>query len=69
MYRSITYLKAVVLVLLFAVFVHNEVRADLVYVTKVKTEAVKVYITLNPAEADIKVYFTGNMAEAKGKQL
>ena len=67
MYRSITYLKAVVLVLLFAVFVQNEVRADLVYVTKVKAGAVKVYITHNPAEADIKVYFTGNMAEAKGK--
>jgi hypothetical protein len=66
-YISITYLKAVFLVLLFTVFCLNRVRADLVYVTKVKAVAVKVYITRNPAEADIMVYFTGNMAEAKGK--
>ena len=52
---------------LFAVSWQHIVRADVVYVTKVKAGAVKVYITRNQAEADIKVYFTGNMAEAKGK--
>ena len=66
MYKIITYLKAVVLVLLFVVSWLNMVRADLVYVTKVKAGAVKVYITRNPAEADIKVYQTKNKAQAKG---
>ena len=66
MYKSITYLKAVVLVVLFAVSWLNIVRADLVYVTKVKAGAVKVYITRNPAEADVRVYQTKNKAQAKG---
>ena len=62
MYICITYLKAVVLMVLFAVSWLNIVRADLVYVTKVKAGAVKVYITRNPA----KVYRTKNKAQAKG---
>ena len=40
---------------LFLVFMLNVVRIDL------------VYVTTNPAEADIKFYFTGNATEAKGK--